>query len=102
MLIPFCQSKIAHGRITDANLHYEGSITVDTDLLQSVGIVPGQQVEILNMNNGQRFSTYTIAGEPGSKELCLNGPAARLGLIGDPIIILAYVLLTPDEVTLLR
>tara|TARA_B100000745_G_scaffold289392_1_gene227466 strand:- start:148 stop:498 length:351 start_codon:yes stop_codon:yes gene_type:complete len=90
MLIEFCKSKIAHGTITEAELHYEGSITVDQNLLDAADILPGEKVEVLNVNNGNRFTTYTISGEPGSGILCLNGPAARLGLVGDQIIILSY------------
>ena len=97
MLIEICRSKIAHGRVTDAHLRYEGSITVDKKLLDAVDIIEGQSVEVLNMNNGNRFKTYAIAGRPGSGEICLNGPAARLGLIGDEIIVLSYALMDPAE-----
>lgn len=97
MLIQFCKSKIAHARITQAELHYEGSITVDRDLLDAVNILPYEKVEVLNVNNGNRFETYAISGKRGSGEFCLNGPAARLGVIGDEIIILSYALLTPEE-----
>ena len=93
MQIEFCKSKIAHATITEAELFYEGSITVDANLLKAVDIIPGEKVEILNINNGARFTTYTIAGKAGSGEICLNGPAARLGVIGDKIIILSYCLL---------
>lgn len=97
MLIHFCKSKLAYGRITEAQLHYEGSITIDSGLLKAADIVPGEKVEVLNVNNGSRFETYAIAAKPGSGEICLNGPAARLGLVGDQVIILTYCLLTPDE-----
>ena len=97
MLIEFCKSKIAHGVVTEAELHYEGSITIDEDLIKAVNILPGERVEVLNMNNGNRFNTYVIAGKAGSGRICLNGPAARLGLIGDQIIVLSYALLTPEE-----
>ena len=86
MFIPFCKSKIAHATVTEAELHYEGSITVDEDILSAAEILPGQRVEILNMNNGNRFETYAIQGPSGSGVICLNGPAARLGLVGDKII----------------
>jgi len=97
MLIEFCKTKIAHGSVTDAKLFYEGSITLDEDLLKIAEIIPGQKVEVLNMNNGQRFTTYAIAGEAGSGKICLNGPAARLGVIGDQVIVLSYVLMDPEE-----
>ncbi len=97
MLIHFCKSKLAHGRITEAQLHYEGSITIDSDLLKAANIVPGEKVEVLNVNNGNRFETYAIIAPAGSGEICLNGPAARLGLVGDQVIILTYCLLTPEE-----
>ncbi|MDP8212470.1 MAG: aspartate 1-decarboxylase [Candidatus Zapsychrus exili] len=97
MLIQFCKSKIAHGFITESELLYEGSITVDETLLAAVGIIPGEKVEVLNINNGNRFQTYTIAGKSGSGQICLNGPAARQGLVGDQIIILSYCLVDPKE-----
>ena len=97
MLIQFCKSKIAHARITEAELHYEGSITIDQNLLDAVGIIPYEKVEVLNVNNGTRFETYAISGKRGSGEFCLNGPAARLGIVGDEIIILSYASLAPEE-----
>ena len=97
MYIEVIKSKIAYGRITEAELFYEGSITIDKDLIQAVGIVPGEKVEVLNVNNGNRFTTYVIEGESGSGVLCLNGPAARLGLVGDQIIVLSYAMVTPEE-----
>ena len=90
MLINVMKSKIAHGIITQAELFYEGSITVDEDLLKAVDILPGEKVDVLNLNNANRFETYAIAGEAGSGQICLNGPAARLGIVGDQIIILSY------------
>jgi aspartate 1-decarboxylase len=95
MLIEMCYSKIAHAIITEANLHYEGSITIDEGLMRQARLLVGQKVHVLNINNGQRFETYVIKGRPG--EICLNGPAARLGLVGDKIMILSYVFMTPDE-----
>lgn len=97
MFVHYLKSKIAHAVITQAELLYEGSITVDEDLLKAVGIIPGERVEVLNLNNGNRFETYTIAGKSGSGQICLNGPAARLGLVGDQVIILSYVLMAPQE-----
>ncbi|HLF18308.1 MAG TPA: aspartate 1-decarboxylase [Candidatus Omnitrophota bacterium] len=95
MFIEFCKSKIGHGHITEAQLHYEGSITVDEAVLKAADIIPGEKVEVLNMNNGNRFTTYAIAGKTG--EICLNGPAARLGLVGDQVVILSYAIMDPKE-----
>ncbi len=97
MQIQFLKSKIGHATVTEAELHYEGSITVDEKLIQAVDIVPGEKVAVLNLNNGQRFETYIIAGKPNSGQVCLNGPAARCGLVGDRIIIISYASATPDE-----
>ena len=97
MLVTFCKSKIAHGHITQAELYYEGSITVDEDLLKAVDILPGEKVEVLNINNGTRIETYAIAGKAGSGQFCLNGPAARCGFVGDKVIILSYALMEPEE-----
>ena len=97
MLITFCKSKIGHATITQAELYYEGSITIDESVLEAAGIVPGEKVEILNINNGIRIETYTIAGKAGSGQICLNGPAARSGAVGDKIIILSYALVDIKE-----
>jgi aspartate 1-decarboxylase len=97
MFIHFCKSKIAYAVITQAELYYEGSITIDEDLLNMVGIVPGEKVEVLNINNGSRIETYAIAGERGSGVFCLNGPAAHSGAVGDQVIILSYGMMTPEE-----
>jgi len=97
MLIEFCKSKLAHGYVTEAQLYYEGSITVDEELLSAADIIPGEKVEVLNMQNGNRFNTYAIAGETGSGQICLNGPAARLGIVGDQVIILSYAFLDQKE-----
>ncbi len=97
MFIQFCKSKIAHATVTEAELHYEGSITIDETLIKAVGIIPGERVEVLNINNGNRFDTYVIAGKAGSGVICLNGPAARLGVVGDRVIILSYAYMTPEE-----
>lgn len=97
MFIQLCKSKIAYATITQAELYYEGSITIDEDLLNEVGIVLGEKVDVLNINNGSRIETYAIAGERGSGVICLNGPAAHKGSIGDQIIILSYAMMTPEE-----
>jgi len=97
MLVEFCKSKIAHGLVTEADLRYEGSITIDEALIKAVDILPGEKVHVLNVNNGNRFTTYVIAGKAGSGQICLNGPAARMGLVGDQVIILSYALMDPQE-----
>ena len=90
------KSKIHRARVTQLNIDYEGSITIDKKLMQSADILPYEQVEVLDINNGARFTTYTIEGEE-SGEICLNGAAARLSAKGDTIIILAYCYLGDDE-----
>ena len=97
MLIEMMCSKIHRVTVTEANLNYVGSITIDNDLLEASGILPGQKVSIVNNNNGQRFDTYVIKGKPGSGIVCLNGAAARLVQPGDIIIIIAYAMMTPEE-----
>ncbi len=84
------KSKIHRARVTDCNVDYEGSITIDSDLLRAADILPYEKVEILNIHNGARFSTYAIEGEPGSGCICLNGAAARLASLDDTVIILTY------------
>ncbi len=97
MNITLCRAKIHRVRVTDANLAYEGSITIDTELLEAAGIVPYEKVQVVNVNNGARLETYVIQSEGGSGEVCLNGPAARLGQVGDIIIIIAYGHFSPGE-----
>lgn len=97
MLIEMMKSKIHRVTVTEANLNYIGSITVDSDLLRAAGIMEGERVYIVDNNNGERFDTYTIAGEAGSGVICLNGAAARRVQPGDIIIIMAYALMTPEE-----
>lgn len=97
MLIEVCKSKLAYGRVTEAQLFYEGSITIDEDLLKAANILPGEKVQVLNVNSGERFSTYTIAGKAGGGDICLNGPAARLGVVGDQILVVSYALMEPEE-----
>lgn len=98
MLIPTLRAKIHRARVTDANLNYEGSIAISRDLLDVSGINVYERVQVVNLNNGERFETYAIEGKQG--EMCLNGPAARLGLIGDTIIVLAYGYIDPAKETL--
>lgn len=90
MNIDMLYSKIHRATVSDANLNYIGSITIDEDLLDASNLRVGQKVEIVNINNGERFSTYTIKGKRGGKEMCLNGAAARKVEIGDKIIVIAY------------
>ena len=90
MLIDMLYSKIHRATVTDANLNYVGSITIDEELLEAAKMRVGQKVEILNVNNGERFTTYTILGERGKRDMCLNGAAARRVQPGDKIIIVAY------------
>lgn len=90
VLRKMCIAKIHGATVTEAELHYAGSITIDTDLLEASGILPNEQVQIVNMNNGSRMETYVIAGERGSGTICLNGPAARLAYVGDVVHILCY------------
>lgn len=97
MLIEMMISKIHRVRVTEANLNYIGSITIDRDLIDAAGILEGQRVWIVNNNNGERFDTYVIAGERGSGVVCLNGAAARKAQPGDIIIIMTYAMMTPDE-----
>lgn len=97
MFIEVLKSKIGHATVTKAELHYEGSITIDSTVLKAAGMIPGEKVHVLNENTGSRIETYTIAGKPGSGEVCLNGPAARHGYIGDRLIILSYALAEADE-----
>ena len=90
-----CKSKIHRATVTDARLDYEGSIAVDSTLLEAADILPYEMVQVLNINNGERFETYAIPAKNGSGEICLNGAAARLGVAGDKIIIISTAVL-PD------
>jgi aspartate 1-decarboxylase len=94
----FLNSKIRNVRITGVNLEYEGSVTIDEDYLDEAGMLPGEEVHVLNVNNGVRLTTYIIKGERGSGIMELNGPAARLGMPGDPIVVLTYAILSPEEI----
>ena len=97
MFNEFLYAKIHRATVTEANLDYVGSITIDKTLLDEVNIKPNQKVEILDVNNGERFSTYVIEGEANSGVICLNGAAARKVQVKDKIIIVAYALLSQDE-----
>ena len=91
------KSKIHRVTVTEANLNYIGSITIDRRLMEAAGIMEGERVYIVNNNNGERFDTYVIPGEPGSGVICLNGAAARKVQPGDVVIIMAYAQMTPEE-----
>ncbi|WP_281951950.1 aspartate 1-decarboxylase [Nitrosophilus kaiyonis] len=97
MQIEMLYSKIHRATVTDANLNYVGSITIDEELLEAAKLRVGQKVEILNINNGERFTTYVIKGERGKRDICLNGAAARKAHPGDKIIIVAYALFNEEE-----
>ncbi len=102
MLRILCKSKIHRAVVTDANLNYEGSLTLDPLLMEAAGLVPLEQVHVLNLNTGARFETYLIEGEPGSGTVCVNGAAARLVQIGDPLIVLAYAWVPEEELESFR
>ena len=97
MLRRMKKSKIHRATVTDANLNYEGSITIDRDLLEAADILIGEQVQIVNINNGSRAETYTIEGERGSGTICMNGAIARLTQPGDTIIIISYADYSDEE-----
>jgi aspartate 1-decarboxylase len=97
MFIEVFKSKIHRVRVTQADLNYIGSITIDEELLEAANIAEGEKVQIVNNNNGARLETYTIRGERGSGVICLNGAAARMVQVGDVVIIISYALMTPEE-----
>ena len=97
MFIPMCTGKIKGGRVTEKKLRYEGSITLDKNLIEAAEFIPGQMVRVLNLNNGKRITTYVIEGKRGSGVICLNGPAARLFEVDDEIIVLATRLMNESE-----
>ena len=97
MQITLCKAKLHRLRVTQAELHYEGSITIDQDLLDAAGIVPFERVQVVDITNGERFETYTYGGVRGSGVVCLNGAAARRVHVGDLVIVIAYAEMTPEE-----
>ena len=97
MNLTMLKGKIHRAVVRQAELNYVGSITVDTDLLDAAGILEYELVQIVDIENGNRFETYTIAGEPGSGMICLNGAAARQVAVGDHIILMSYAQMTPEE-----
>lgn len=100
MLITMFKSKLHRVKVTDACLYYDGSITIDEELLKAANILPYEKVQVVNVNNGSRLETYAIPGEWGSRVICLNGPAARLNAVGDNVIVIAYAQMTPEEALL--
>ena len=97
MLIHVLKSKIHRVTVTEANLNYIGSITIDQDLLDAANIIPNERVSIVNNNNGERFETYVIAGARGTGTICLNGAAARKAQPGDIVIVIAYAVMDAEE-----
>ena len=97
MLIEILKSKLYCVRVTEANLKYMGSITIDEDLMDAAGLIAGERVHIVNNNNGERFDTYVIKGERGSGCICLNGAAARKVQVDDVVIIMAYAMMDYEE-----
>ena len=92
-----CKSKIHRATITQAELHYEGSLTMDASLMEEANLLPYEKIQVVNINNGKRFETYVIEGERNSGVICLNGAAARLGMVGDRVILIAYGVFSDEE-----
>lgn len=97
MFLEVLKSKIHRVRITQAELHYVGSITVDEDLMDAANLIANEKVQIVNINNGERLETYVIKGDRGSGMVCLNGPAARMAQVGDIVIIISYCSMDAEE-----
>lgn len=97
MLLEVLKSKIHRVKITEAELHYVGSITIDEDLMDAANLIENEKVQIVNINNGERLETYVIRGERGSGRICLNGPAARKAQVGDVVIIISYCSIEATE-----
>jgi aspartate 1-decarboxylase len=97
MLVNLVKSKIHRVRVTQAELHYVGSITIDEELMDAAGLMENEKVQVVNINNGERLETYVIKGARSSGVICLNGPAARKVAVGDILIVIAYAWMTTDE-----
>jgi aspartate 1-decarboxylase len=97
MDIEILKSKVHRVVITEANLHYVGSLTLDEDLMDAANLIENEKVQIVNVNNGSRIETYLIKGKRGSGTCCLNGPAARLGAVGDIVIVISYARMEFEE-----
>ncbi len=102
MLRIILKSKIHGAHVTQTNLYYEGSITIDKKLMKAADIIVGEKVEVLNLNNGGRLETYAIKGKAGSGVVCLNGPAARGACVGDEIIIVSYIIADDKEIKTIK
>lgn len=102
MMIEILKSKIHRAIITEANLQYVGSLTIDEDLMDAADLIEYEKITVVNVNNGERIETYVIKGERGSGVICLNGPAARKGVVGDLIIILSYAMMDKEEAKLFK
>jgi aspartate 1-decarboxylase len=102
MTIEVLRAKLHRVSITEADLNYIGSITIDEDLIDAVGFVEGEKVQVLNVNNGERLETYVIKGERGSGRICLNGPAAHKARVGDVVIVVAYARMSLEEARAFR
>jgi aspartate 1-decarboxylase len=97
MMIRVLKSKIHRVKVTEADLNYVGSITIDEDLMDAAGLIENENVDVLNVNNGERFDTYVIKGKRGTGQICLNGPAARKAMVGDIVIVVSYALMDLEE-----
>lgn len=97
MRLTMCKSKLHRVTVTQAELNYEGSITIDEELMKAADILPFEKVQVVNVNNGARLETYVYAGEAGSRTICLNGAAARMVQVGDKVIIITYAEMEADE-----
>ena len=97
MMIRVLKSKIHRVKVTEADLNYVGSITIDEDLMDAAGLIENENVDVLNVNNGERFDTYVIKGKRGTGQICLNGPVARKAMVGDVVIVVSYALMDFEE-----
>src|ERR1700756_1374946 len=97
MLLTILKSKLHRVRVTEANINYVGSITIDENLMEAAHLLENEKVQVLNLNNGERLETYVIKGERGSGIICLNGPAARKATVDDLVIVISYAWMTPEE-----
>ena len=102
MQIEILKSKIHKAVVTEANLNYEGSLTLDENLMDAAHLVENEKVDVVNVNNGERITTYIIKGERGSGTVCLNGPAARKGMVGDIIIVISYAIVDINEASSIK
>ena len=100
MLITVMKSKISYAKITQTDLYYVGSITIDEDIMDAADLIENERVQVVNLNNGERLETYVIKGDRGSQTIGLNGPAARRGAIGDELFIISYGMVNPKEETI--